>query len=83
MKRASIIFFTGLMTLVLVASPVRADQYGEVHGTTTEAPREEVTHGTVSAGIGDNLFALAAMVAGGAFALILIAKLTRRVYLLD
>lgn len=83
MKQASIVLLTGLMTLVLSVSSVSADQYGEVHGTTTEAPHEEVTHGTVNTGLGDNLFILASMVAGGALALIILAKLTHRVYLLD
>ena len=74
MKQKLFALSIAMVIFAILAVPARADQYGEVHGTTTEAPREEITHGTVQTGLGDNLLVFALMTASGAFGLILIAN---------
>ena len=66
--------------------PAFADgQYGGGSTTTTEQPKEEITHSTrdIDADLGDNLFAIAAIFGGIAMISMFVSKVTVRVYLLD
>jgi hypothetical protein len=84
MKRAIFTFFSALVVLFILVMPAFADgQYGGGSTTTTEQPKEEVTHSTVEADLGDNLFAIAAIFGGIAMISLFASKVTARVYLLD
>lgn len=66
--------------------PAFADgQYGGGTTTTTEQPKEEITHSTyeIEADLGDNLFAIAAIFGGIALISLFVSKVTARVYFLD
>jgi hypothetical protein len=81
----SAIFVMAILMLPLIVS-ADGGQYGQYGGGAdkpAEQAKEEVVHETVEADLGDNLLALAAIAGTGAFALIILSKVTARVYLLD
>lgn len=83
MKQVLVSLFL-VLGMVMAAGPVKADgQYGGGSTSTSEEPREEVTHQTVEAGLADNLLILAGMVAGLSVIFYILSKVTARVYLLD
>jgi hypothetical protein len=94
MKLKRIILFVLVMILLSAALmvPVFASgdtkevcvtQYGGATDCHTETINEEVTHGTVNAGLGDNLVLIAGLMAGGSGLLFLLSKVTKRAYWLD
>jgi len=85
-KIISTTLVSAAMTMALTA-PVMADGQTGQYGSTTETPdkpREEVTHETVDAGLGDIAFLQYALIAGIAGAAFFgLAKVTRNAYLFD
>jgi hypothetical protein len=79
-------FFSMSMTRVWASGDTKevcVTQYGGATDCHTETINEEVTHGTVNAGLGDNLFVMAGIMVIFGAGLFGLAKLVKRSYWLD
>jgi hypothetical protein len=87
LTKIAIIFISAMLMGVVLVLPVFADgqygQYGAGSETPSEQPREEVTHDTVDADLGDNLFLIGLGATGIGALLSIISRLTRGVSVLD